>query len=115
MNVMELVDGAVAALSSAAGLGALTAPACAASGTSELNGEGVEARGERRGGLRQGRGRTAVEDARRLTVALDRSGQHGALGGVLDQHHPHALHEGARRAGRTGESGVGGVGSVHGP
>ena len=44
MNINKMLKGAVAALTSAAALGALTAPAFAASGTYDLNGKGVDAR-----------------------------------------------------------------------
>lgn len=43
MNINKMLKGAVAALTSAAALGALTAPAFAASGTYDLNGKGVDA------------------------------------------------------------------------
>ena len=41
MNINKMLKGAVAALTSAAALGALTAPAFAASGTYDLNGKGA--------------------------------------------------------------------------
>ena len=43
MNINKMLKGAVAALTSAAALGALAAPAFAASGTYDLNGKGVDA------------------------------------------------------------------------
>ena len=46
MNINKMLKGAVAALTSAAALGALTAPAFAASGTYDLNGKGVDALSE---------------------------------------------------------------------
>ena len=52
MNINKMLKGAVAALTSAAALGALTAPAFAASGTYDLNGKGVDALSVHGGALR---------------------------------------------------------------